>query len=121
MYKKLAVKLSLLAILICVAVRRDALADDANVGDKIPGTYSVEGSNNNGTAYDGFAVISKDGDKFVVKWTVGTAKYRGIGKLVGKTLTVDWGQEYAVIYQVLPDGRLDGKWDNGKATETMTP
>jgi hypothetical protein len=43
-----------------------------------------------------------------------------VGKVEGRTVTVDWGDPYPVIYQIRVDGTLDGKWANGTATEVLT-
>jgi hypothetical protein len=41
--------------------------------------------------------------------------------LNGRTVVVDWGQRYPVIYNVGPNGVLTGTWNNGTATETLVP
>jgi len=46
--------------------------------------------------------------------------YSGTGTLSGETLTVDWGDDYPVIYEVREGGNvLIGIWANGKATEVL--
>jgi hypothetical protein len=44
-----------------------------------------------------------------------------MGRLQGRTLSVDWGDKYPVIYRLEDDGRLAGTWSNGAAEETLTP
>jgi len=47
--------------------------------------------------------------------------FRAIVLCEGDILTVDWGQADPVIYKVMPDGTLDGKWAGGKAGEVLKP
>jgi len=88
----------------------------------IGGTYSVHGTNANGTKYTGTAVIKGDGKVYLVSWLIadGTT-FKGKGTLTGTTLVVDWGQKYPVIYEVAADGTLHGTWDKGRAKETLVP
>ena len=58
---------------------------------------------------------------FSFHWQIANSTYDGIGVINGNTITVDWGQSSAVIYQVGADGVLRGTWDNGHATEILTP
>ncbi len=86
----------------------------------IEGNYTVEGTNPNGTKYRGKAKIWQEGNYFKEKWQIGKSTVSGKGHLSGKTLTIDWGDKFPVIYQIRDNGILDGTWANGKAKETLT-
>jgi hypothetical protein len=89
---------------------------------KIAGNYNDAGTNPDGTSYAGTVVItSEGGNAYSVSWQVGNSASSGTGVLNGNTLTVDWGQSSPVIYQVGADGVLRGTWDDGRATEILTP
>ena len=88
----------------------------------IGGTYSMHGTNPSGTTYRGSVTIRRDGDHYRFTWLIASGDtYKGIGILNGRTVVVDWGQKYPVIYNVGPNGVLTGTWNNGTATETLIP
>lgn len=88
----------------------------------LKGAYSVVGVNPNGTKYRGEVTITADGDLYFFRWRISDGQiFRGKGRLSGRTLTVDWEQDYPVIYQVKDDGTLTGTWGNGRAREYLTP
>jgi hypothetical protein len=88
----------------------------------ISGKYSIQGTNPNGTIYHGFVTIRRDGDRYRFDWVISTGDtYRGTGIVNGRSIVVDWGQQYPVIYQVGPNGVLTGTWNGGTATETLIP
>jgi hypothetical protein len=85
----------------------------------IEGEYDVYGTNPGGTLYGGTVTIEKSGNAYNFNWSVGES-YSGTGSLQGNTLTVEWGDDYPVIYTVKEGGRLlIGTWSNGQATETL--
>ena len=88
----------------------------------ISGEYAVDGTNPNGTTYTGTVTISRQGDnRYRFEWVIANGdRYSGSGTLRGRTISVNWGQRYPVIYQVGDDGILGGTWANGTATETLT-
>ncbi len=87
----------------------------------ISGTYNVDGTNPNGSKYRGKVEIQKNGNQYAFHWTIGTQSYDGTGTLNGTTLTVQWGDTYPVVYQVMDNGRkLVGIWANGNASEILT-
>ena len=88
---------------------------------RIEGQYSAVGRNPNGTTYSGIVTITWRNDAYLFVWKIGSSTYSGVGSLSGDTLTVDWGQQYPVIYKIQPSGRLTGLWDNDRATEDLTP
>ena len=95
----------------------------------LSGSYDiVTGINPDGSRYEGTVVIVKNRQgkaRYCLAWTIGKQQEQGCGNLEAKlgeraVLTVDWGSEYPVIYEVLRDGRtLRGKWGNGAGTENL--
>ena len=89
----------------------------------IAGSYSVVGTNPDGSNYSGTVVISQVGDsQYRFDWSIGNGQtFTGTGALDGTTISVDWGQDAPVIYQVSANGILAGTWANGHASEMLTP
>ena len=79
------------------------------------GTYAVIGTNPGAAGYTGTLVISPRGDIYDVLWTIGSAKYAGVGVTANDTLSVAYsdgsGKWMGVVaYHQRPDGTLDGRW-----------
>lgn len=87
----------------------------------LDGTYDATGTNPNGTTYSGEVTIQQNGSVYYFKWRIGRQVFEGRGTLRGDVLTVDWGQRYPVIYRISSDGVLRGTWNNGEATEDLSP
>jgi Caspase domain len=88
----------------------------------IGGTYTIDGTNPNGTRYIGTCQITKrlDGD-YDYTWTTGGSVSKGLGKLNNDIMTVNYGDTYPAIYKVLDNGKkLDGTWANGAGKEVLT-
>ena len=94
---------------------------EQSIAGRIEGQYSAMGQNPNGTTYSGIVNISKKNETYMFIWKIGKSTFSGSGYLEGDLLTVQWGAPYPVIYTVQTDGRLVGTWNNGNATETLTP
>lgn len=79
--------------------------------DDLAGTYLCKGVDTTGAAYSGTAIIEKRGDTYQVAWTLGKAKYLGIGIRAGDVLSVAYyGKINGVIaYQISAD-KLSGTW-----------
>ena len=77
----------------------------------IEGIYNVKGTLQNGTAYAGKVTVNQRGSTYQLNWTTGNP-YQGIGILRGNVLGVGFGPQGCGIdvYQVQPDGSLDGQW-----------
>ncbi len=84
------------------------------------GTYDVAGYNPNGTPYTGTLTLKRQGDVYFMVWYIGQNTFNGKGTLSGTTLTIDWGEQYPVIYAVQENGILKGTWANGAGSETLT-
>jgi hypothetical protein len=85
------------------------------------GSYSVNGTNPNGTSYRGSVSIARQGNRYALEWQVGQSTYRGAGVLDGNVLVVNWGSATPVIYALAADGTLKGLWSAGRGSETLTP
>lgn len=97
-----------------------ALAAGAVSAQSIGGNYTAEGRNPNGSTYTGRVQISEMGAAIGVAWQVGSQGYTGNGFRDGQVLTVNWGDQYPVIYVIMPNGELHGTWANGRALEKLT-
>lgn len=86
----------------------------------VGGTYDVHGTNRNGSKYTGTAVVSVKGKSVRVNWLINSGQtYKGKGTLKNGRMVVYFGSRYPVIYTVGEDGVLYGKWDRGRASETL--
>ena len=98
----------------------------------LSGTYDiVTGTNPNGDQYGGVVTIttsSEHRNRYCLKWDISNSNQEesGCGDLnfdSGRSafvLSVDWGSEYPVIYDVLDDGKLlIGTWHNGAGKESL--
>lgn len=93
------------------------------------GTYAVEGRGMDGTIYEGSATLTATGPQtWRMSWRVGGATSTGVALTVGKLLVIGYvsGRETGVAaYEVMEDGRLVGRWTQGReggvGTETLSP
>ncbi|MEQ8825130.1 MAG: hypothetical protein RIC14_12230 [Filomicrobium sp.] len=86
------------------------------------GSYDVHGTNRNGSKYKGKAVIAVSGNKVEMSWLITSGQtYKGKGTIKNGRMVVDFGGRYPIIYKVGKDGILYGKWDRGRASETLIP
>jgi hypothetical protein len=104
-----------------VAPREFAPEAQATALPAITGVYRVFGTNPNGSRYCGMVSVALSGKDYEFKWWIGSRQVlNGKGRLVGRMLVVDWGATNPVmIYTLGNDGRLDGEWADGRATETL--
>ncbi|GIX41586.1 MAG: hypothetical protein KatS3mg129_1319 [Leptospiraceae bacterium] len=115
-------KLTLFLILLTYIVQMNTSCKESQKKTGIEGLYRVEGKNPDGTEYRGNVTITKIGEnQYKLHWKILNDEFEGTGKLEGKILTVDWGQEFPVIYEIQVDGSLKGTWNNGTATENLYP
>lgn len=104
----------LAAILSAVAVQ--ATAQDLGV----TGRYVVQGVNPDGSRYQGTAQMIQIGTRVRMSWDVAGQTYSGEGVVTGTTLTVDWGSDAPVIYDISNPETLVGTWARGAAGEVLT-
>jgi hypothetical protein len=94
----------------------------------VSGRYTVEGRNFDGSRYRGtaeIAVTSKNTCR--IRWNTGSVS-EGICMRNGSIFAASYGQEGVVglvIYEIRPDGRMEGLWTmadrDGVGTETLIP
>jgi hypothetical protein len=93
-----------------------------------PGPYTVQGRNPDGSGYTGtLDLAAGPNGTALVTWRVAGTTVRGIGLLVGQTLSVAYpagnGAVGLAVYEVRPDGQLEGPWtaDGSVGRELLTP
>jgi Tfp pilus assembly protein PilF len=91
----------------------------------LEGDYLVEGVNPSGSTYKGKASLRRQGDAYMVTWTISNEKFSGSGSLSGEVLAVNWktaaGVSGVVQYEIGHDGILKGSWADGAGAETLIP
>ncbi|WP_431270650.1 hypothetical protein [Dankookia sp. P2] len=91
------------------------------------GAYGVEGTNPDGTNYDGeFLLRTGPGGAWVGNWRVANENIMGLGLIQGGVLAVSFvvnGRPGVAVFEVEADGRLRGTWTTGggMGTEMLTP
>lgn len=93
------------------------------------GTYAVEGVTPGGQRYEGTAQLQATGPQaWRINWRVGSDTSAGVALTVGNLLVVGYlaGRDTgAAAYEVMADGRLVGRWTQGReggiGTETLLP
>jgi hypothetical protein len=100
-----------------------AAPENYALAQRVPGLYKIDGRNPNGSRYGGKVLITAaETGVYNFLWRISNGEtYRGRGRLSGDMLTVEWGQQYPVIYRVNIDGTLRGRWDNGRGIENLIP
>lgn len=101
----------------------------ATQAQSIGGSYTVEGTNKDGSGYGGTAEITLTSDTTcVIKWVTGSTESEGICMRNGDSFAAGYvlgDVAGLVIYKVLPDGSLNGLWtianNGGAGTEILTP
>ncbi len=93
------------------------------------GTYTVEGTNLDGSSYGGTATITLSSDTTChIHWATGTES-DGICMLYGNAFAAGYvftnGGVGLVVYEVMEDGSLEGAWTidgvSGSGTERLIP
>ena len=87
----------------------------------LAGVYRADGTNPDGSRYQGMAALTQNSDEFTLTWWIGKQIFHGTGHFAGKMLVVNWGDKHPVIYTFGRKGALDGEWADGSATETLEP
>ena len=105
-----------------------AAPDSPAAETNLIGTYSCEGTNPDKTTYEGIVEIVKNGDTYLVRWTMqDDSQVVGVGILSAGVLSVSYfgGTPAIVVYSIGENGQLNGKWTAGGAEgelfkETLT-
>jgi len=116
-------RMCILAAAALVAVTTTAAAQDFG------GTYSVSGTNLDGSHYSARATITLTSNTTcVIKWTTGSTTSTGVCMRYGNAFAAGYelnGAIGLVIYEIMDDGTLDGAWTvtgkTGSGTEVLTP
>lgn len=95
----------------------------------ISGRYQVAGKNFNGSNYSGTAeIVTTSNNTCRISWVTGSTTSRGICMRNGNTFAAGYNMAGAVglvIYEIKPDGSLDGLWtiadQPGMGTERLVP
>ena len=96
----------------------------------IGGKYKVEGTNINGSKYDGDATITLTSETTCeITWKTGSTTSVGIcmrnDDSFSAAYKMDDGAVGLIIYKVAKDGSMDGLWtiagNGGAGTEKLTP
>lgn len=95
----------------------------------IGGSYTVEGTNLDGSPYNGTAEITlTSSTTCVIEWKTGSTTSQGICSRNDNAFAAAYvmGDVFGlVVYKVLEDGSLDGLWTiagkEGNGTEKLTP
>ena len=120
-------KFVLAAVLIGAAFVAPAQAQTVHEG-----TYTVEGTNLDGSSYGGTAEIKLTSETTcAIQWKTGSGKKStsdGICMLYENAFAAGYvleGEVGLVVYEVKEDGTLEGAWtiscQDGSGTETLTP
>lgn len=105
-----------------------ALASPA-AAQSIGGSYTVSGTNFNGSAYEGTAEITLTSETTcVIEWITGGTTSQGICMRNDDSFAAAYvlgNKTGLVVYKVMEDGSLDGVWtiaaQEGHGTEVLTP
>jgi hypothetical protein len=94
----------------------------------VGGTYSVSGTDADGSSYTGSAEITLNGPACAISWQTGGSSSAGTCLLTGNA----FGAAYQLgdspglaVYRLQPDGTLKGQWttigSSGVGSETLSP
>lgn len=112
-----------------VLTRDDGGGPSEPTGGPLAGRYEAAGTNPDGSPYQGTAVITGDGPRYRIAWSIGSSTSSGRGTLEGNRITVAFNGEMTgrgtATYRLQEDGSLVGTWSveggTGEGTETLTP
>lgn len=109
-----------LAMLLVVSAGQNVAADAAD----IVGQYTLRGSNPGSKGqYTGTAMVERKGETYIVGWKIGEQQLVGTGILKDKSFAVVYTARNSkeapglVLYEILPDGSLVGKFTGLGGTE----
>jgi hypothetical protein len=98
------------------------------MAQSVGGSYTVRGTNPNGSSYGGTAQITPSGSACRIVWKTGSTTSNGICMLANKAFAAYYrlGKDTGLaVYELLPDGTLKGYWTiadtEGVGTETLIP
>ena len=113
---------------IIVAGLLAAAASTGAAAQDVGGSYTVTGTNPDGSTYRGTAEIKAVADACHISWRTGSIKSAGICMRANKAFAAYYhlgGDDGLVIYEITADGSMSGWWTiadkKGVGTETLTP
>eukprot|EP00803_Ostreobium_quekettii_P010856 evm.model.scf_2589.2 EVM.evm.TU.scf_2589.2 scf_2589:10207-11508(+) len=97
--------------------------EEARTAGGIAGAYRAEGRRPDGSTYRGSCEIGRQDEEgeFGLDWRWEGGSQTGVGRMEGGKLRVQWGDHEDAVYEILRDGRLQGRWGEGKGSESLTP
>lgn len=106
-----------------------SLAAPVSAADFHAGTYNVQGTNLDGSAYKGTAEVKLLSDTTCeITWTTGSTSSVGLCMMMDGVVAAAYRQGDMVgvtMYHLNDDGTLEGSWtvagQNGSGTEKLTP
>jgi hypothetical protein len=105
-----------------------ALLAGAAQAQTVGGTYTVAGTNPNGSSYSGTAQITPSGSTCRIVWQTGATSSQGVCMVANKAMAAFYklGSDFGlVVYEIKPDGVLTGYWTivdkDGVGGEVLTP
>lgn len=108
------------------AVTRRA-SSSAEAG-RLASRYSISGTNPDDSDYEGTVTVRSDGERYRIRWDIGSEVYHGTGTLSGSRLVIEGrteGEPFRYDLRVSPDGGLSGNWttgdDEGRGSEEWSP
>lgn len=101
----------------------------AAMAQMVGGQYKVQGTNPDGSAYQGTATVTPSSNSTCrIVWQTGSTSSRGICMSAGSSVAASYvlnGKVGLVLYQLQPDGSMKGSWtvadQPGGGTETLIP
>ncbi len=95
----------------------------------VGGSYTVRGTNPNGTDYSGTVQITPSSSACRMAWQTGSTSSSGICMLANEAFAAHYvvlgGKPGLVVYELQPDGSLKGFWTiadtDGAGTENLYP
>ena len=95
--------------------------------EDLSGVYSCEGKNYDGGAYAGTVVIHRNGEGYMLLWSIGSQIHQGVALREGDLLSSSWTTAGMpggiVVYKIQSDRKLVGRYTDfgGQiGTETLT-
>jgi hypothetical protein len=112
-----------------LAVSLIALAIPATAAEFREGSYDVDGTNLDGSPYNGTAVVKLLSDTTCeIDWTTGSTTSVGLCMMMDGVVAAAYrqGEDVGVtMYHINDDGSLEGAWTvagkNGSGSEKLTP
>lgn len=105
------------------------LATGAAAQAQRSGTYAVEGRAPDGQRYEGSLQLQATGPQtWRITWRIAGETASGVALTIGNMLCAGYVAQRetgVVCYEIMPDGRLMGRWtqggEGGVGTETLLP